>query len=55
MNTYRVEFMNRNNHHFIVETIVTESSIEKVESCACQWLFYWMGLNSSEFKITIKA
>lgn len=55
MNIYRVEFMNRNNEHFIVKTTMTESSIEKAEFCACQWLAYWMGLNSAEFKITIRV
>ncbi len=55
MNTYRVEFTSRNNRHFIVKTTVEESSVEKVESCACQWLAYWMGLNSAEFNITIRA
>jgi hypothetical protein len=55
MNTYRVEFTSLNNCRFIVRTTVTESSVEKVESYARQWISYWMGLNSAEFNITIKA
>ncbi len=55
MNAYRVEFLSRSNRHFIINTTVEESSIEKVESCACRWLAYWMGLKPADFNITIKT
>jgi hypothetical protein len=55
MNTYRVEFTSLSNSRFVVKTTVMELSVDKVESYACQWLSYWMGLNSAEFNITIKA
>lgn len=29
--------------------------IEEVQSYACQWLAYWMGLKSTDFNITINA
>ncbi len=55
MNTYRVEFMSRSNRYFVVKTTVRESSAEKVESCACRWLVYWMGLKPTEFEININT
>jgi hypothetical protein len=53
MNTYQVEFMSRSNRNLIIKTMVEGSSVDKVESCACQWLEYWMGLKSTEFKISV--
>lgn len=55
MNIYRIEFTSLSNHRFVVRTTMEESSVEKVEFCARQWLWYWMGLNSAEFNISIKA
>ena len=53
MNTYQVEFMSRSNRNLIINTTVEELSVDKVESSACQWLEYWMGLKSTEFKISV--
>ncbi len=53
MNVYRVEFMSRNNRYFIIKITVQESSVDNVESCAYQWLDYWMGLKPTEFEINI--
>jgi hypothetical protein len=53
MSIYRVEFLSQTNRFLIINTIVRESSVDKVKSYACQWLFYWMGLKSTDFNITI--
>ena len=55
MNSYRVEFLSRTNRPFIINTMIRGSSIEEVQSYACQWLAYWMGLKSTDFNITINA
>jgi hypothetical protein len=53
MNLYRVEFLSHTNRLFIINTMIKGSSIKKIESYACQWLTYWMGLKPADFKITI--
>jgi len=53
MNVYEVEFLSRTNRLFVINTTVKGSSVEKVKSYACQWLAYWMGLKSTEFKISV--
>ncbi len=53
MDIYQVEFLSFSNRFFIIKTTVKESSIEKAKSYACQWLAYWMGLKSTDFKIIL--
>lgn len=53
MSIYQVEFLSRTNRLFIINTAVKGTSVEKIESYACQWLTYWMGLKPIDFNITI--